>query len=175
MRILTLFARFGSEQYETALDDVDALYARQLPGSHRTTVVVDNALEVGHESRRSETCVVIGGDNQEWEFSAWDQALAYVGGDLLSFDLVNLCTSAFRTLYVAYLDRIDGDLLAALGGRSVALGHIDYFPRPVRLFNYCSQHWLRTSFVFLPPHELLALAPLATVRRRGSVPAFEFV
>lgn len=163
MRILTLFARFGSEHYATALADVDALYARQLPGTERTTIVVDNALDTDYESRLSDTCVVIGGDNREWEFSGWDRALAHVGGDLREFDLVNLCTSAFRTLYVSYLDRIDGRLLAALRGRGVALGHIDYFPTPVRLRSYCSQHWLRTSFLFLPPEELLALAPLATM------------
>jgi hypothetical protein len=168
MRILTLFLRFGSERYATALDDVDALYARQLPGSDRTTVVIDNALEAGHERRLSERCVVIAGDNREWEFSAWDTGLAYVGQDLLSYDLVNLCTSAFRTLYVAYLDRITDDLLAAVvRGRGLALGHIDYFPSPVRLFSYCSQHWIRTSFLFLPPEELLTLAPLATIRGRG--------
>jgi hypothetical protein len=169
MRILTLVARFGSEQYATALGDIDTWYARQVPDSERRTVVVDNALEAGHERRVSDTCVVIGGDNREWEFSAWDRALAYVGRDVLSYDLVNLCTSAFRTLYVSYLDRIDGDLLAAVRGRALALGHIDRHPRPVRLFSYCTQHWVRTSFFFVPPNELLTLAPVAAMHCRDRI------
>lgn len=164
MRILTLFVRFGTERYAEALDELNALYARQLPASDRTTIIVDNALDAGQERRLSERSVLIAGDNRQWEFSGWDRALAHVGRDLLAFDLINLCTSAFRTLYVAYLDRINDRLLAALRGRGVALGHIDYFATPLRLLSYCSQHWLRTSFIFLPPEELMALAPLATIR-----------
>jgi hypothetical protein len=164
VRVLLLLARFGSDRYSTALEDVEALYARQLPAIDRTTVVVDNALPPGHESRQSDTCVVIGGDNTSWEFSAWDRALAYVGGELRRFDLVNLCTSAFRTLYVAYLDHVSHGLLAASTGRGIALGHVDYFPAPVRFLNYCSQHWLRTSCVFLPPEELVAVGRLAAIQ-----------
>lgn len=169
MRILTLFVRFGSEKYGGALEDVEALFARQLPEAERTTIVVDNALDADHERRVTADCVVIGGDNRQWEFSGWDRALAFVGRDVFAFDLVHLCTSAFATLYTAYLERFSGDLLRAGRGRGVALGHVDYFPGPVRLFSYCSQHWLRTSFLFVPPDELAAVGPLAAVHDRGAL------
>jgi hypothetical protein len=169
MRILTLFVRFGSEKYAAALEEVEALYARQLPAVDRTTIVVDNALEPGSERRVSANCVVIGGDNRQWEFSGWDRALAYVGRDVFAFDLVHLCTSAFRTLYTAYLDRISDTMLQAVRGRGFALGHVDYFSAPLRIFSYCSQHWLRTSCLFLPPHEVMTVGPLASLHERRAL------
>jgi len=169
MRVLTLLVRFGSEKYPAALEDLEALYARQLPAADRTTIVVDNALEPGHEHRVSASCVVIGGDNRQWEFSGWDRALAYVGRDVFAFDLVHLCTSAFRTLYTAYLDRLSDTMLRAVRGRGVALGHVDYFSSALRVFSYCSQHWLRTSFLFLPPEELVTVGSLAMVHDRRAL------
>jgi hypothetical protein len=169
MRVLTLFVRFGSEKYRAALEDLEALYARQLPAVDRTTIVVDNALDPGHERRVSANCVVIGGDNRQWEFSGWDRALTYVGRDVFAFDLVHLCTSAFRTLYTAYLDRLSASLLRAVRGRGLALGHVDYFSGALRLLTYCSQHWLRTSFLFLPPEELVTVGSLATIHDRRAL------
>jgi GT2 family glycosyltransferase len=163
-RVLTLFLRHGTHKYAGALDDLDALFTRQMPGIERQTIVIDNALPADHEARIGSHVLLIGGDNSAWDFSAWDKAVARAGHDLDRFDLVHLVTSAFRTLYVRYLDVIDERMLASVAVRAAALGHIDYYAEPVQLFSYPpSQHWLRTSFVFLPPAELRTLGSLVSV------------
>lgn len=169
MRILTLFVRHGSEKYPAALEDLDALFARRLPAAERTTIVIDNALEPGHERRVSADRMVIGGDNRQWEFSGWDRALAHVGRGLFAFDLVHLCTSAFGTHYTAYLDRLSDGLLRAVRGRGIALGHVDYFPAMVRVRSYGSQHWLRTCFLFAAPEDVATVGPLAAVHDRSAL------
>jgi hypothetical protein len=128
--------------------------------------VVDNALGPDFVEAIGDRAVV-GGDNSAREFSAFDRGLEYLGGQIWDFDFVHLATSAFNTLYTAYLDRFDTDLLRAVRGRSVCLGHVDCYNEPVDVFTYRSQHWLRTSFVVLPPSEVKALGSLVSVHDRA--------
>lgn len=166
MRIATIFARAGTEAFPFAEAEADALFAARLPGVEREVVVVDNLLAPGvHESSGART--VIGGDNSAWEFSAFDAGLRHLGDRLATFQWVNLVTSAFNTLYTDYLQRFDAAVLDAARGRGVALGHIDYYNRPIRLCGYPSQHWTRTSFVMIPPAELQILGTLVSVRDRA--------
>jgi hypothetical protein len=163
MRILTIVARHGDTKYPNALDDLDRFYATFLPDVGHETVVVDNALPEAHRERLSQTSILIGGSNVAWEFSAWDSGIAFLGKRILEFDFVHLVTSAFRQLYTAYLERFDSRMLAAVRGRAVAVGHIDRFNAPVRIFGWVSQSWLRSSFLFVPPDELRLLASLVSV------------
>lgn len=161
-RILTILARFGTEQYPRAEEDIDDIFRRQLPDVERTVVIVDNALPPGFVERRPNGAL-IGGDNSAREFSAFDRALDFVGSRIWSHDLVHFATSAFRTLYVAYLDRIDAGALAAVNGRPVCLGHIDCYNDPIEVMTFRSQHWVRSCFFFLPPSEARALGRFAFV------------
>jgi len=159
MRILVLFARHGTERYPESLSDLDGFYQAHLPSARRDVVVVDNAGGV----EASEAPGVIAGSNRSWEFSAWDEGLASVGDLLGDYDLVHLVTSAFRTLYVRYIERLDLRVLQLVAGRRAAVGHIDRYDEPIELMGHTSQSWLRSSFVFVPPAELVALGSLVGV------------
>jgi|SRR5271169_1998040 len=165
MRILTLFARHGTITYPKALDELAAFYRLRLPSARHDIPVVDNALGASPHFQE-DRCQVIGGSNRLWEFSAWDEGLAHIGQRVWDYDLVHLVTSAFRTLYKRYIDRFDESVLDRIAGRGAAVGHIDRYNEPVELFQIQSQAWIRSSFLFIPPAELAALGPLASVSER---------
>jgi hypothetical protein len=166
MRVLTIFVRTGTTRYATAEQELAQLFQTQLPDVERHIVVVDTALPPC-EAERSRERVVIGGDNSSREFSAFDSGVAYVGDDIWDYDLVNLCTAAFRQLYWDYLERFRRDVLAAIVGRAVCLGHIDCYNHPIEVAGCLSQHWMRTSCIFLPPTELKVLGRLVSTRDRA--------
>lgn len=166
-RIVTLLARHGTEKYQDALPAIQTLFAQQMPEVVHEVVVIDNALGRGHHEPLARNVTLIGGDNAAWEFSAWDRGVAHLGHRLDSYDFVHLATSAFRQLYVRYLDRIDADMLGLIAGRATAVGHIDHYNSPVTLLGMRSQSWLRSSFVLLPPTELRLLGSLMSVTDRG--------
>lgn len=155
-RILTILARFGTDQYPRAEQEIDEIFQRQLPDVQRTVIVVDNALPP-HFVEQRPNGALIGGDNRAREFSAFDRALDFVDRSIWSYDLVHFATSAFRTLYVAYLDRFEAEVLGAINGRPVCLGHVDCYNEPIEVLTYRSQHWVRSCFFFLPPTEVRAL------------------
>src|SRR5271166_487343 len=163
MRILTLLVRHGTDKFPGAIDDVAALFARQLPEVEWDLIVIDNKLPGNHEQVLGPRRVLIGGSNAMREFSAWQSGLAFAGQRLGDYDFVNLATEAFSTLYTAYLDRFDTTMLRLVAGRGVAVGHVDRYNDPVLLLGRQSQAWLRTSFVFLPPAELKMLGSLISV------------
>lgn len=163
MRVLTILLRHGTNRYAGAIKDVEEMFSRQMPGIEHSTIIVDNALSANHRETISGRMLLIGGDNGAREFSGWDCGIAAAGSELDHYDFVHLATSAFRMLYIRYLDLIDTKLLHALSGRAAALGHIDCYAEPVTLFTYRVQHWLRTSYIFLPPAELRLLGSLVTL------------
>lgn len=164
MRILSILARHGREAHPGALDDLRAYHRACLPSARCDLLVVDNADPGAPRPGEPET---IAGSGRSREFSAWDEGIAHAGLRLWDYDLVHLVTSAFRALYTRYLDRCDERTLALAAGRGLAVGHVDYYDQPVELLGCRSQCWLRSSFVFLPPSELLALGPLAALRESG--------
>lgn len=163
MRVLSILVRHGTDKYAGAINDIEDMFARQMPEIEHRTIVVDNGLPASHRQAMGDRMLLIGGSDIAREFSGWDCGVAAAGADLDRCDFVHLATSAFRTLYVRYLDLIDMRLLHALKGRAVAVGHIDYYFEPVTLFAYRPQHWLRTSCVFLPPAELRTLGSLVSL------------
>ena len=161
-RILTILARFGTDRYSEAERDIDEIFRRRMPEAERTIVTVDNALPRDFVQRRSNR-TLIGGDNNAREFSAFDRALDFIGSDIWSYDLVHFATSAFKTLYVAYLERFDSRVLGAMTGRAVCVGHLDCYNEPIDVMAFRSQHWVRSCFFFLPPTEVKALGRFASV------------
>jgi hypothetical protein len=169
MRIVTLLARHGTIRYPAALRDIRNLFAQQIPEAAHETVVIDNGLPRDHNERIATGITLIGGDNSAWEFSAWDCGIQSLGAQLDSYDFIHLATSAFRQLYIRYLDRFDADMLGLVRGRAAATGHVDFFNEPVTLFGRTVQAWLRSSFVFLPPAELRLLGSLVSVTDRRAL------
>ncbi|WP_399685199.1 hypothetical protein [Xenophilus sp.] len=163
MRIVTLLARHGTAKYAGAPQDIRALFKATLPDVRHEMLIADNALPVGHVETDASGATVIGASNAAWEFSAWDSAVTHLGDALDRFDFVHLATSAFRQLYVRYLDRFGSAMLGLVQGRAAAVGHIDYYGQPVSLLGVGCQSWLRTSYVFLPPAEVRLLGSFASV------------
>ena len=164
MRVLTLFVRHGKNKYPGAEEQLEAIFANQLPAIEHRTLIVDNALPSDHEPTGEGPSIVIAGDNSAWEFSAWDKGLAFLGNQIWSYDLLHLVTSAFNTLYTGYLSRFNEAMLRAVVDRPVCVGHIDCYNQAVRVRSFTSQHWLRTSFLFIPPVELMRLGGAVSVR-----------
>ena len=162
MRILTVFARHGMTKYAQALEELLAFQKARLPNVHHDIVVVDNALGARPEVQRPDRNIVAG-SNRAWEFSAWDEGLAHVGHRVWDYDYVHLVTSAFRTLYTRYIDRIDQQLLERLAGRGLAIGHIDYYNTPIVLLGNRAQAWIRSSFFFISPAEVATLGPFMCI------------
>ena len=162
MRILTLFVRHGRSKYRDALGELLAFYHRCLPSAHRELQVIDNDFG-GNSTGSLEDYSIIAGSNNVWEFSAWDEGLAHVGDAVHDYDFVHLVTSAFRTLYIRYIDRIDETMLERTLGRAVAIGHVDYYNEPVEICRKQTQSWLRSSFMFVPPTELKLMGRLGYV------------
>lgn len=167
LRIVTLLARHGTDKYRDALPAIRMLFAQQMPEVVHEVVVIDNALGRDYPEQLEHGVTLIGSDNTAWEFSAWDRGVAHLGHRLDGYDFVHLATSAFRQLYVRYLDRFDADMLGLVAGRAAAVGHIDHYNSPVTLFGIRSQSWLRSSFVLLPPAEVQMLGSLVSVTDRG--------
>lgn len=164
MRILTLLLRHGTQKYADAEHRIDEIFERHMPGLDRTTVIVDSALDPGHAETAGRDRIILGADNDFWEWSAADRGIAYMGERIWSYDLVHMATAAFDMLYTAYLGRFTVPMLRSVAGRAACVGHIDCYNEPVRVRSYHSQHWMRSSFLFLPPSELRALRTLVTFR-----------
>lgn len=162
LRVLTILARFGRDQYPHADEEIAEIFRRQMPEVDRSVVIVDNALPRDVVEARG-GAVLLGGDNSSREFSAFDRALDFIGSDVWSYDFVHFATSAFNTLHVAYLDRFDTRLLQALTGRAACVGHIDCYNEPIEVLTYRSQHWIRSCFLFVPPAEIKALGSFVTI------------
>lgn len=162
LRIAVLLARHGVDAYVDAFDALRAFYERRLPGVDCEFLVVDNVLPPGH-CERVDGGTLIGAAEGAREFSSWQAGLDRFGDRLADFDFAHLTTAAFQEHYTAYIERIDERMLGAVKGRAAAVGHVDRYDAPVRLFGRISQSWIRSSFVFLPPTELRLLGSLASV------------
>ncbi len=164
MKIVTLLARNGTDAYPASEQRVSEIFAEHMPEVDRQTVIIDNALPPSTVERLNDNETLLGGDNNFWEFSAWDKAIAWLGSEIWSYDLVHLATSAFHTLYLKYLHLFNVAMLSSVAARPVCLGHIDCYNDDVRILSFQSQHWIRTSFFFLPPTELKMLRTLVSAR-----------
>ncbi|WP_246682861.1 hypothetical protein [Mesorhizobium sp. B2-8-3] len=163
LRILTLLARHGTARYPTALQDLKAMFAAQMPDVAHHTLVIDNCLPEGRSVHLDREVELIGGSNSSWEFSAWDSGIAHIGKRVNDYDLVHLATSAFAEYTPDHLKLIDQDVVRHLSGLNAVLGHIDFFNEPVSMFGIPSQAWLRSSFILMRPRHLQALGSMVGV------------
>jgi hypothetical protein len=169
MRVLILFVRHGEERYRNALDELAELYDRRAPELMRSTIVIDNALPASLSKEIGPDSALLGGDNTSWEFSGWQRAICELGNVIKKFDVVHLVTSAFRTLYTDYLERFSTQIAELAAERPIAVGHIDYYPHPVRVGPFVSRHWIRSSFWLINPYELLRLRTLVSLENAADL------
>ena len=151
MKILCLFIRHGSEKYPEALAVLNQWYERHGLLNQRTLWIIDNALPADQPPKLLAPQVILRpGDNQAWEFSAWARALRNARDERIEYDVVHFVTSAFNTLYTAYLGHFCAEMLPYVSTHNVYLGHIDSYDQPVELAGSSSRFWIRTCFFFLP-------------------------
>ncbi len=151
MKILCLFVRHGTEKYPDALAVLDQWYEIHGLISQRTLWIIDNELETDAPIRAvASNTLLRPGDNRSWEFSAWARAMREADDDQERYDVVHFVTSAFNTLYTAYLGHFFPQMLAYVTSHNVCLGHIDSYDRPIELAGHSSSSWIRTCFFFLP-------------------------
>jgi len=164
MRVLVLFLRYGTEKYGDALNELDNLYAAQAPDIERHTIIIDNSIMKGFIEEYAGDRYLIGGDNSRREFSGWQCALDLMGAELRKIDAIHFVTSAFRMLYTDYLDRFSTRIVEVVSRRPTCVGHIDYYPHPVRFDAHVFRHWVRTSFFLVNPVELMRLRNIVSIQ-----------
>lgn len=164
MRILTLLARNGTEKYR----DVDLKILKHLEeslgGVDREFVIVDTAMDPTVVETRADGVTLLGSSNEHWEFGAWARALDYFSPRLMEFDYIHFVTSAFYFGYVDFHHFVSREMLELYRDRAVALGHIEVYNEPVTFGPVRFQSWLRSSYMFIPPAEIVMLGELATVK-----------
>jgi hypothetical protein len=164
-RIASLLAGHQRETYLPALQKIEAHFSKHLPDVVHTTIVVDNSKPRASFEMLGEHTMLIGGDDSYREFSAWDRGLAQLDRMRETVDLIHFTTSAFDSLYTDYIRLFDDALVSSLLGSGAACGHIDHYNDPVQLLGRESQHWLRTSFVFMPTAAVHALRSMISYQQ----------
>lgn len=163
MRILTLLVRHGIIQYPTAVDDLVIFFNQQLPSVSWQLVVIDNSLPENYVEKINSNYTLIGGINTQWEFSSWDSGIKFIEKNISNYDFIHLATSAFKMLNSCYLEKINVKLLEIMLHRGAAIGHLDFYEKPIIIYGRQSQAWLRSSFLFISPTELKILGTLVSV------------
>ena len=151
MKILCLFVRHGTLAYSGALEVLDRWYEKHGLLHQRQLWILDNSLPCHLPPRTLASGAELrSGDNEAWEFSTWEQALAEAKAVNSSYDIVHFVTSAFNALYTGYLDHFFPEMLDYVIERKVCLGHVDGYEIPIQMGDLSSQSWTRTCFFFLP-------------------------
>lgn len=169
MRILTLFARNGTEKYR----DVDVRIIRQLEedldGVDREFVVIDTAIASDVVEMRADGVWILGASNDNWEFGAWMRGIEFFRHRLMEFDFIHFVTSAFYFGYIDFHRFVTPAILEMYRGRAVALGHIEVYNEPVAFRCFRFQAWLRSSYMFVPASEILILGDLGVVKEGNGI------
>ncbi len=172
-RLLSLFVQHGALAYPSALTELRALIGRQLPGVRHDVLVLDNAMPARrpHPLRgvaRLSTVRwprAVAASNEAWEFSAWDDGIAWMGGRLHRYDAVALVTSAFLQYDARrHLERLRPAMVEMVCDQRVVLGHTDRYDEPVWFDGAALQEWVRSSFLLVAPDELLRLGSLVSAQ-----------
>lgn len=174
MRILTIFVRYGTASYSDSFENLQSYYLRNFSGISPDYIIVDNELPVDYRSQVNSTLCIIGGSNKFWEFSAFDEAVSYVGMKILNYDVVHMVTSAFGELYTDYIDKISINTLLKINARSYVLGHIDHYNEEVYMLDNPFQCWIRSCFFFIRPTDLLLLGKFVSIEKSDYIYSQDF-
>jgi len=163
MTVRAVLLRYGGEHHATAADALRRkVLERAFPGRDWDVLVVDNALEPSFSGRTAEGWELIGGDNSLLEFSGWEKGLARGADAWDGQDPVLLVNDTFHRNYdVSYLERFGLEPVAAWAREPALIGHVDLYPREIRLFGLPLRFWVRSSFVLASWATLRTLLPLA--------------
>lgn len=163
MRILTLFARNGTDKYQGEDLKVISHLEEKIGSVDRDFTIIDTALPHVFVDRRADGVTILGSSNEHWEFGAWRRGLEFHQAELFKYDYIHFTTSALYNGYVDFHDFLSSEVLDLYKGRAVALGHIEVYNDPVAFRSVRFQAWLRSSYIFVPTSEVVMLADPVTV------------
>jgi hypothetical protein len=174
MRILTIFVRYGQTSYPDSFERLQTFYLKNFKGIDPDFIIVDNELPINSHLQAQSNVCIIGGSNKYWEFSGFDDAVSYIGKNILNYDVVHIVTSAFGELYTDYIDKISISMLIKLNNRSFVLGHIDHYNDEVLMLDNPFQCWIRSCFFFIKPADLLLLGKFVSITNGDHIYSQDF-
>ena len=155
-----VFVRYDRAKYAQAWDGfLDHL--RAVAPSSTEVVIVDNADPSRPAEPLDERVHVIGGSNRAWEFSAFDEGLEWLRSQGRLHDVTLLATDAFAAYGGDFVDLVDETTLRFCRRGAAAVGWVDSFEEPCKLFDSRYEEWLRTSYLILPSIALAGVRPFA--------------
>lgn len=161
-RIIILFLAYGDSHILSGLRKVSLIANSMFPDSEIHVVLIQNNLNcfLARENYcmfnnfKSFNCIY--GDNTLFEFSGWDHGFNYVKDKFnpSSHDLILYVNDTFhRRNYKdggsSFLEFFNADIIEGLEDQEFALGYLDDFPRPVKLFNIEYSSWIRSNIFIL--------------------------
>lgn len=160
-----VFLRYTGEHHAGAVSALlEKVLAPAFPDLDRDVTVVDNALPPGIRGTTPEGWPLLGGDNALKEFSGWSRGLARRDPwkTWAASDPVILVNDTFHRNYdVSYLERFGAEPVREWVSQGALVGHVDLYPRQIRLFGLPMRHWVRSSFLLCAWNVLARLLPLA--------------
>ena len=154
MKLLTLFVRYGDQEYYGAFKRLGQFYQR-IYGLDYDVVLIDTSLPIATQVSLGSNGVLIGGDNSRREFSGWDTALDQFPSLLDGYDLVHIVTSAFENEYNGFYPYINREMLDYVFAHdNIVLCHVDTYPDAVRLFGRSFQTWGCSKSIFAVPNRI---------------------
>jgi glycosyltransferase involved in cell wall biosynthesis len=154
-----VFCQYDRSKYKGSLERLVGLLSGM--GVDYAVLVVDNGRPGDWSHAVSDRLVHVGGDNTEWEFSAFDRGLSYLERIGARAPVYALVTDAFLAYGDAFLAHIDGTVVNVVQRRGAVAGWVDAWPAEATLMGARYRDWVRTSFVFMPSDVVSALRPLA--------------
>lgn len=153
MRVISLFARSGTESYSHSLARYQRFFRSRFPGALHEIIVIDNTLPPEMERKLPDNVILTGSAGMFWEFSSWSEGLERYRGKIETHDLVAFATSAFENEPNDYLNQFNMEAMDFAAQRGCALGYINASPW---FGNYDVDgmevlDYLRTSFLMMAP------------------------
>jgi len=154
MRMLSLFLRYGDNDYYGAINRLCLLY-QNIDGLEYDVLLIDNSLSTDIQVNIGPNIVMVGGDNTRREFSGWHSVLKRFPYLMDGYDLVNIVTSAFENEYSGFYQHINSNTFEyAVKNENVVLAHIDAYPDSVRLYGRSFQTWGCSKFILTVPERI---------------------
>jgi hypothetical protein len=154
MKILTLFIKYGDQDYSNSFYSLQKFY-KDIDLENSKIIIVDNAIPAEVRVNIGLNAVLINGDNEYREFSGWNNALALIASEMFDYDLVHFVTSAFENEYNGFYPLITKEMLAFIASDKLkVLCHIDASEHEMWIAGRSFQTWGCSKFIFMSPEML---------------------
>ncbi|MEZ5333449.1 MAG: hypothetical protein R2991_15760 [Thermoanaerobaculia bacterium] len=159
-RLCVVFVQKERRKYPSSLFRVLEVAAR-FEAWEPHVIVVDNDREGAWQHPVAARLTHLGGDNSDWEFSAFDRGIRWARENLGPPEVFVLVTDACLAYGDDYLDLVRPEAAEIAVRDGACVGWIDSFGEVCDILGHEYDAWLRTSFVLLPDAVLGRVEPLA--------------